>query len=285
MKCFVSKLCSDYWTDQRWQDELLFLIWRFFEQFAFVKDHLLCYWSTIHNSISKICPKFQVLRSHFFEVGKPLRCPAWWAMCKNCAKWKYSTPIYVECDKIYRRKVCVQEFLYFVPGLDIQPEQSKTDNPARNNAVAGCETLRLLLTVLFSRLTQTHGLEVKVSRSESGDSGSILVRCWNSLLPVCHFATPPDWDRWQKKEIRSRPCCLYASNVAHKWVLYLFFLFAPKMENRHYFLQMIYLNFPFRLTGFFERKHQFLVIQKQEFWGFFHTFKLWFQCWTLNKFT
>ena len=88
-----------------------------------------------------------------------------------------STPIYVECDKMYRSMVCVQEFLYFVPGLDIQPEQSKTDNPARNNAVAGCETLRLLLTVLFSRLTQTHGLEVKVSRSESGDSGSILVRC------------------------------------------------------------------------------------------------------------
>ena len=31
-----------------------------------------------------------------------------------------STPIYVECDKMYRSKVCVQEFSYFVSGLDIQ---------------------------------------------------------------------------------------------------------------------------------------------------------------------
>ena len=26
---------------------------------------------------------------------------------------------------MYQSKVCVQEFWYFVPGLDIQPEQSK----------------------------------------------------------------------------------------------------------------------------------------------------------------
>ena len=31
---------------------------------------------------------------------------------------------------MYRSKVCVQEFLYCVPGLDIQPELSKIDNPA-----------------------------------------------------------------------------------------------------------------------------------------------------------
>ena len=33
-----------------------------------------------------------------------------------------STPIYVEYDKMYRSKVCFQEFSYFVPGLDIQLE-------------------------------------------------------------------------------------------------------------------------------------------------------------------
>ena len=31
-----------------------------------------------------------------------------------------STPIYVKCDKMYRSKVCVQEFSYIVSGLDIQ---------------------------------------------------------------------------------------------------------------------------------------------------------------------
>ena len=36
-----------------------------------------------------------------------------------------STPIHVKCNKMYQSKVCVQEFWYFVPGLDIQPEQSK----------------------------------------------------------------------------------------------------------------------------------------------------------------
>ena len=48
-----------------------------------------------------------------------------------------STQIYVECDKMYRSKVCVQEFWYFVPDLDIRPEQSENDNSAVKKAVAG----------------------------------------------------------------------------------------------------------------------------------------------------
>ena len=42
-----------------------------------------------------------------------------------------STPIYVECDKMYQSKVCVQEFSYFVSGLDIQLEKSEYDSPVR----------------------------------------------------------------------------------------------------------------------------------------------------------
>ena len=42
-----------------------------------------------------------------------------------------STPIYVECDKMYQSKVCVQEFWYFVSGLDIQLEKSEYDSPVR----------------------------------------------------------------------------------------------------------------------------------------------------------
>ena len=43
-----------------------------------------------------------------------------------------STPIYVECDKMYRSKVCIQEFSYFVSGqagLDIQLEKLEIDIP------------------------------------------------------------------------------------------------------------------------------------------------------------
>ena len=40
-------------------------------------------------------------------------------------------PIYVECNKMYQSKVCVQEFLYFVSGLDIQVEKSEYDSPVR----------------------------------------------------------------------------------------------------------------------------------------------------------
>ena len=72
MKCDVWKF--KLFSDQRRQDELRFSIWRFFEQSAFVTNHLLCYWPTTHNSISKVCPTFQVLSSHFFEINELLSC-------------------------------------------------------------------------------------------------------------------------------------------------------------------------------------------------------------------
>ena len=108
--------------DTIWQDEFRFSIWlgRLFEQSSCVNIHLLCYWPTIHNLISKICPKFQVISSHFFEVDELL--DEHWV--KIVQSEKISTPIYVECDKMYQSKVCVQEFWYCVPGLDIQPELS-----------------------------------------------------------------------------------------------------------------------------------------------------------------
>ena len=58
-----------------------FLFEDFFEQSSFVNIHLLCYWPTIHNSISKICPcQFSLFRGQW---------AAQWALSKNCAKWKY----------------------------------------------------------------------------------------------------------------------------------------------------------------------------------------------------
>ena len=77
-----SQACSD----QCWQDKFRFSIWIFFELSTFVNSHLLCfsvcYWPTIHNYILKICPKFQVISSHFFKVLELL--DKHWA--KNWAK-------------------------------------------------------------------------------------------------------------------------------------------------------------------------------------------------------
>ena len=54
--------------------------------------------------------------------------------------------------KMYQSKVCVQEFWYFVPALDIQPEQSENDNPALKKAVACCK-IGQVICHFFDRLT------------------------------------------------------------------------------------------------------------------------------------
>ena len=79
MKCDVWKPSSD----QRRQDELWFSVWRFFEQSAFVNIQLLCYWPTIQNLISKNCPKFQVISSHFW---RSMSC--WVSIKQNLCKLK-----------------------------------------------------------------------------------------------------------------------------------------------------------------------------------------------------
>ena len=142
MKCNVWKSCSD----QRWQmsqDKLRFSIWRFFERFVFV---LLCYWPTIHNLISKICPKFQVISSHFFEVDELL--DEHWA--KIVQSENISTPIYVECDKIIILLRCIdQRFAFKNSGISCLAlmfnlsYQRMTILHAKKG-VAGCETLQFI---------------------------------------------------------------------------------------------------------------------------------------------
>ena len=46
---------------------------------------------------------------------------------------------------MYLSKVFVQEFWYFMSGLDIQPEQSENYNPAGKEWVPGCEILRFII--------------------------------------------------------------------------------------------------------------------------------------------
>ena len=73
-------------------------------------------------------------------------------------------PIYVECDKMYLSKVCVQEFSYFVSGLDIQLEKSEYDSPVRKKI--GCRWQDTTShTVFFEQSIRTNGLLVKMSAS------------------------------------------------------------------------------------------------------------------------
>ena len=86
-----------------------------------------------------------------------------------------STPIYIECDKMYHSMVCIQEFWYFVSGLDIQLEQSKNNSPVCQKI--GCRWRNTTSHILFflPELIRTNGLVVKMSSRDSGDLGSIPV--------------------------------------------------------------------------------------------------------------
>ena len=176
------KQCSD----QRWQDELRFSIWRFFEQSAFANFHLLCYWPTIHNSITKICPKFQVFSSHFFEVDELL--DEQWA--KIVQSEKISNPIYVECDEMYRSKVCVHEFSFFVSGLDNQLEPLENNNPVRKKNLLQV-SLHLLLHL---SLTQAHGiLRFPCLHFAAAGSLHILGSSRFEVLCTCNARSSSTW--------------------------------------------------------------------------------------------
>ena len=48
-----------------------------------------------------------------------------WASGKKWAKWKYSTPIYVQCDSMYRSKFCCQEIWAFPSRLQSLPAATR----------------------------------------------------------------------------------------------------------------------------------------------------------------
>ena len=77
---------------------------------------------------------------------------------------KFFNSIYVECDKMYRSKVCVQEFSYSVSGLDVS---IYLNNP-RTTVLYVKNRLQVAkynesYTVFFKQLIQNNGLVVKVS--------------------------------------------------------------------------------------------------------------------------
>ena len=62
---YVGKSCKDL----HWLGKLWFPIIRYFQQSAFVNNHLPCYWPSIHNLIEKIWQRISVLYSHNSKVG------------------------------------------------------------------------------------------------------------------------------------------------------------------------------------------------------------------------
>ena len=84
-----------------------------------------------------------------------------------------STPFYVECNKMYRSKVCAQEFSYFVSGLDIQLEQSENNSPLRKKISCRWRNTTSHIPCFIGQLIQTNGLVVEVSSRELGCMGSI----------------------------------------------------------------------------------------------------------------
>ena len=147
LRCNIgTKVCSQIgrkWDAMIQSNDFLFSNWRLFEQFAFVINHLLCYWPAIHNSISKICPDFQVPSSHFSENNVLL--DEHWAD----AKWKYYKPLRQHVSKLRGR-----EFWYIVSGLDIQLEQFENHDPARKKSIQGCGVRQVMYR--FLRLIDTN---------------------------------------------------------------------------------------------------------------------------------
>ena len=95
----ATKFCSRKWN-ATFESHVLSCIDRMSFDFRFEyflsnlllkNDHLLCYWPIFYYSISKVCPEFKVLSSHFFDVIEQLE----WA--KNVCRENISTPIYVQC--------------------------------------------------------------------------------------------------------------------------------------------------------------------------------------------
>ena len=184
MKCDVWKPCSD----QRWQDELRFSIWRFFEQSSFVNIHLLCYWPTIHNLILKICPKFQLSSCQFslFQGQWASR----WAISNDIEHWakivrseKISTPIYVKCDKMYWSKI-QRCHISCLTWIFVRVRQSCTGKQKNWLQVAKYD---YTCTVFFQQLIQINSLVFKTGCIGFGDLGSVPDECWNCLQSLCHF--------------------------------------------------------------------------------------------------
>ena len=78
-----------------------------------------------------------------------------------------------DIDKLYRSKVYVREFSYFVSGLDIQLEKAEYDSPVRRKIGRRWRNTTTHVPVFPLILIRSNGLVVKTGCRESGSLGSI----------------------------------------------------------------------------------------------------------------
>ena len=132
----------------RGSDEQRFSILRFFQQSAFLNHQLLCYWPTIHNLISKICPRFQVLSSHFSEVDEPIETPS----CSMSIEQQWFEAKIFQLQSMSNTIACI-DIMFAVKNsgisclaliFNLSIEQSENDIPARKKSVQACETWRVI---------------------------------------------------------------------------------------------------------------------------------------------
>ena len=150
------------------------VVFRFFQQSAFVNipHDLLCYWPTIHNLILKICPNYQVISSHFFEVVELLDVHwAKWKLCKVEIIQFQSMLNAIRCTN-HRFAFKNSRILWMALIFNLKNNLSLTVPVHAKKSVAGGE-IWLVIYRFFQHLIQMYGLLVKVSSSEYGDLGSI----------------------------------------------------------------------------------------------------------------
>ena len=105
-------------------------------------------------------------------------------VCKE-KKFHTSTPIYVQCDKLYRQRFAVKNSGMCCLALIFNLSYLRmTILHAKNRLKVAKHDESF--TVFLMRSTQTCGL-VKASSSESDDMGSIPAGCCIPEQPFCHF--------------------------------------------------------------------------------------------------
>ena len=137
--------CIDWTSFDFWFEDLIEIcLWKYSSTGLLINHMKL---------ISKICLTFKL------SVITILLLNEHWA--KNVPSENNSTPLYVQCDIINQLKVCCQEFLYMLSGLDIQLEQSNNDNPSLQTK--NCFKVAICNKFFFNRSIQTHYLVVKAA--------------------------------------------------------------------------------------------------------------------------
>ena len=146
---------------------------RVFEQSATENTHILCYWQTIHNSISKICPVFKFsaltfLRSMSCSMSIELK------LCKerNFQLQSMSHAI-SSIDKRFVAGILVYRVWPWYPTWAILEQRSCTQK-------TGPRLRKIMSHIPYfsARSMRTDGVVGSASHSESGDVGSISVGYW-----------------------------------------------------------------------------------------------------------